>query len=101
MLQYTIRKLLVAIPIMLAITVVVFVILHMTPGDPIRILIGFGTGGYSGGDIEASMVDQLRAKWGLDQPLHIQYFKWLGNILSGEMGICIVDCLYNKPPLRS
>lgn len=86
MLQYTIRKLLAAIPIMLAITVIVFVILHMTPGDPIRILIGFGTGGYSGGDVEASMLDQLRAKWGLDQPLHIQYFKWLGNILKGEMG---------------
>ncbi len=38
MLQYTIRKLLAAIPIILAITVIVFVILHMTPGDPIRIL---------------------------------------------------------------
>ena len=86
MLNYTIRKLLAAVPIILAITVVVFVILHMTPGDPIRILIGFGSGGYSGGDVNVSMVEQLRAKWGLDQPLHIQYFKWLGNILRGDMG---------------
>jgi len=85
-LQYTIRKVLAAIPIVLAVSLIVFVILHMTPGDPIRILIGFGSGGYSGGDIEASQMDVLRAKWGLDQPLHIQYLKWLGNILRGDMG---------------
>lgn len=86
MLQYTIRKLLAAIPIVFAITIIVFTILHMTPGDPIRILIGFGVGGYAGGDVDDSMIEVLRAKWGLDQPLHIQYVKWLGNIVRGDMG---------------
>ena len=86
MTQYVIRKLLASILIVFGVTILVFLILHLTPGDPIRILLGFGGSGYSGGSTSTSDIEMLRAKWGLDQPLHVQYFKWLGNILKGDMG---------------
>ncbi|HIP99392.1 TPA: ABC transporter permease [Candidatus Bipolaricaulota bacterium] len=89
MLHYVVRKVFASVPIVLGVTLIVFAILHLTPGDPIRIMLGFGGGGYSGGTTSSADVEALRAKWGLDQPFHVQYLKWLNNMFHGDMGISI------------
>ncbi len=57
----------------------VFTILHLTPGDPVDLIVG-----------EANMTtqqrDQIRHFWGLDKPIYVQYFTWLKNIVHGDFG---------------
>ena len=82
MIRYIIRRLLYVIPVMLAVSVIVFGILHIAPGDPATLL--------AGEDARPEDVALIRAKYGLDQPLYVQYGVWLGNALQGDLGRSIV-----------
>jgi peptide/nickel transport system permease protein len=68
--------------VLLGITLVTFILLHMVPGDPVRLLLGEGA-------TDPTVIAALRAQWGLDQPLHVQYVRYLVNLSRGEMGISI------------
>jgi ABC-type dipeptide/oligopeptide/nickel transport system permease component len=81
---YIVSRLGLAIVVVFATCLIVFLIMHLTPGDPIRLLTG-------GARVSAEKVEELRQKWGLDQPLYIQYFRWLGNILKGDLGTSILQ----------
>ena len=81
--QYLIRRLLFAIPLVLGITVVAFLIANAIPADPINANLP-----QSALNNE-SLVAAFREKWGLDQPLHVQYLTYLGNLLRGDMGVSI------------
>ncbi len=80
--KYAIHRILMLIPISLAISVVIFLIVHLLPGDPIDNLIRVGS----------SPADKiaLTAKYGLDRSLFEQYFLWIGNVLRGDFGQAIV-----------
>ncbi len=80
---YVLRRTLLLIPIFFAISVVVFSLIHLVPGDPIDSLLGPGS---SAGDRA-----RLVAFHGLDKPLPVQYFFWLTNFLSGDMGQSIIE----------
>ncbi len=80
---YTIRRLFQGIFIVLAVTMILFTIMHMMPGDPIQ-LIGDPRMG-------AEKIAQLRQKWGLDKPAVVQYLFWLKNVLTGDMGKSITN----------
>ncbi|MFW6119465.1 MAG: ABC transporter permease [Petrotogales bacterium] len=68
------------------VTLIAFLILHLTPGDPVKIMLGpYAT---------EENVAALRAKYKLDQPLHIQYISWIGNVLKGDFGTSI---RYDQP----
>ncbi len=83
---YVGKRLLKTIPIIIGVTLVTFLILHLSPGDPVRIMLGpYAT---------PETVAALRAQYGLDQPLPLQYFSWLGNIARGDLGTSI---RYNRP----
>ncbi len=83
---YVGKRLLKTIPIIIGVTLVTFLILHLSPGDPVRIMLGpYAT---------PETVAALRAQYGLDQPLPLQYFSWLGNIAQGDLGTSI---RYNRP----
>lgn len=82
MTRYIIRRLLYTIPVMLAVSLVVFGILHIAPGDPARLL--------AGEDARPEDVAIVRANYGLDQPLYVQYSVWLANVLHGNFGRSIV-----------
>jgi len=69
---------LLAIPTIIGVTIVVFLIVHMIPGDPAQVML------YPQGTPEA--VEALRVRMGLDQPLHIQYLTWVNNVLHGDLG---------------
>jgi len=81
-LKYAIQRLLMIIPISLAISVVIFLIVHLLPGDPIDNLIRVGS----------SPEDKiaLAAKYGLDRSLFEQYFLWIFQIMKGDFGQAIV-----------
>ena len=81
LLQYVIRKLLLLIPTLLAVTVIAFLIVHLIPGDPVQLMVGF--------EATPADIQRVRAEWGLDQPLPVQYFVFLNNLLHGNLGISI------------
>lgn len=81
--QYLLRRLLFAIPLVLGITVVAFLIANAIPADPINANLP-----QSALNNER-LVAAFREKWGLDQPLHVQYLTYLGNLLQGDMGTSI------------
>ncbi len=78
MLSYTIKRLLMAIPVLFGISIIVFGIMALIPGDPAQAILG----AYA----TAENLARLRADLGLDQPLIQQYFTWLGNVLQGDFG---------------
>jgi len=78
MLKYLIKRLLMAIPTVIGITIIVFMIIHFIPGDPIQIMFGRAP--------DPVQIENLRRFYGLDKPLYIQYFIWLNNILHGNLG---------------
>ena len=79
MLTYTIRRLLQLVPVLLGITVLAFAIFHFGPGDPIVMLLGE--------QASPAVVQAERARLGLDQPLYVQYGRFIGNIMQGDLGI--------------
>lgn len=77
-LSYILRRLGGLIPVLLGVTILVFSIMHLSPGDPAKIILG--------PKATAESIEKLNAQLGLDQPLHIQYVNWIGNVLSGDWG---------------
>lgn len=71
------------VPVFLAVSVIIFLMIHLLPGDPIDNLLKIG----AGPDQRAA----LTAKYGLDRPLYEQYALWLGNVLQGDFGTAIVQ----------
>lgn len=78
MLAYAIRRLVQAVPVLLLSTVAVFLLLHLVPGDPALIL--------AGSDASDEVIAAVRQDMGLDQPLPVQYGKWLARVVSGDFG---------------
>jgi peptide/nickel transport system permease protein len=75
---YVIRRLLQAIPVLVLTSGLVFLLLHLVPGDPATIL--------AGPDAEPEVLEAVRKDLGLDQPLPVQYVKWVGHALHGDLG---------------
>ena len=76
--RYVARRLLETIPLMIIISIVVFMFIHLIPGDPAKTLAG----------VEASLeeVEALREELGLKDPLIVQYFNWVKNAICGDLG---------------
>ena len=81
MLTYTLRRLVLAVPLLLGITFVSFVVIHLAPGDPTEVLTG---------DLRADASSHtrkiLQEAYGLDQPLHVQYWNWLSRLVRLDFG---------------
>ncbi len=86
--RFIIRRLVYAIPTLLGISIITFLIAHLSPGDPIR-LYTFGDPNVTPADIEA-----LREKLGLNKPLPLQYVDWLLRVVQGNFGDSII---YHQP----
>lgn len=82
MIKYILRKLLEMIPKLLIISLIVFFALQMLPGDPITRTVPPDT--YA--QMTEAQLEALREKLGLNRPLIIQYFSWLGKLLTGDFG---------------
>lgn len=82
MISYFARRLLLLIPVFLGLSVVIFMIIHLVPGDPIDHILQIG----SSPERKAA----LMAKYGFDQPLLVQYGIWLGKLVQGDLGDAII-----------
>lgn len=74
------------IPVLFGITIIIFMILHLSPGSPVYLIVG--------PNASPEVYDNVERSLGLDQPILIQYFKFLGNIITGDLGTSI---LQNRP----
>jgi peptide/nickel transport system permease protein len=85
MTTYIIRRVIIGIIVLLLVTVLVFLLIHILPIDPLMIYLGnFNPTGQSSMTIE--QLDELRHQSGLDRPLPVQYWDWLTDILRGDLG---------------
>ncbi|HYK73741.1 MAG TPA: ABC transporter permease [Pseudoneobacillus sp.] len=82
MISYIFRRVMSSIPLLFGITVISFVIMQMAPGDPISLMV----------DPTISHEDRQKfiEEYGLDDPVHVQYIKWLGNMVQGDFGESLV-----------
>ena len=85
MYAYLIRRVLAVIPVMFVVAIVVFLLMHLTPGDPAAIIAG----DYA----RPEDIARIRKQLGLDQPLYIQFGTWLFAILRGDLGTSIFSNL--------
>ncbi|MEM9028820.1 MAG: ABC transporter permease [Pseudomonadota bacterium] len=86
MLGYILRRLFYVIPIALGVSILVFALVHIAPGDPLNAVVG--------ADAPAQVVEKLKKDYGFDQPLPVQYVRWLGRALVGDLGLSVVN---NQP----
>ena len=76
--RYILRRLLWAIPLIWGLSTITFIIVHLAPGDPLAL--------YATPDISPETVELIRKNYGLDEPLTVQYGKWLWSTLRGDFG---------------
>ena len=83
MLGYILRRILAVIPVMLLVAVFVFLLLRLTPGDPAAIIAG---------DMATpAQLERIREAMGLNQPIHVQFITWLGQLLRGDLGTSLIS----------
>lgn len=78
MAAFVLRRLLGAVPLLLGIATLIFFVLHLAPGDP--------TASLFGPQVAPEVIEQTRRHFGLDQPIHVQYVKWLAATVTGNFG---------------
>jgi peptide/nickel transport system permease protein len=83
MLGYLLRRVLAAIPVMGVVALFVFLLLRLTPGDPAAIL--------AGDNATPAQLDRIRSSLGLNEPLYIQFFTWIGKLLHGDLGVSLIS----------
>ena len=82
---YIIRRIIATIPVMAVVGIFVFLLLHLTPGDPAAVIAG----DYA----SPEDIKRIRAKLGLDQPIYIQFGTWVWQLMQGDLGISIFSDL--------
>lgn len=79
--DYLVRRVLQSIPVVFGLSVLIFTISRVIPGDPVRLALG--------PEASQQQVEALRAKMGLDQPLPLQYVDWLAGVVRGDWGMSL------------
>ena len=75
---FLLRRLLLTVPVLVGVSIVVFAVLHLSPGDPAEIMLG--------PQATHDDITRLRTELGLDEPLAVQYGRWMGRVLQGDLG---------------
>lgn len=83
MLRYIAKRLLFAVPLLLGIVTATFVIVRLAPGDPMDMYLEPKPGGRQ---LDPEVIELIREKYGLDQPIHIQYVRWLESLARADLG---------------
>lgn len=80
MIRYIVKRLLYAIPVFLGITFAIYALINLAPGGPLSVLA-------ASGELSLSDMEALKVSMGLDKPLVVRYFIWLGDLLHGDLGV--------------
>ncbi len=83
MINYIIQRILAAIPVMGFVALFVFLMLRLTPGDPAAII--------AGDTATPEQLERIRDALGLNDPLHVQFITWIGNLLQGDFGTSVIS----------
>ncbi|MFM1653135.1 ABC transporter permease [Brevibacillus sp. B_LB10_24] len=75
---YIFKRFLSLIPVLFVVSVVIFLIIHLTPGDPASVMLGE--------EATPEQIQEMRTNLGLDQPVFQQYLKWVGHVVQGDLG---------------
>lgn len=86
MIAYIVRRLVATIPVMVLVAVIVFLLVHLAPGDPASVI--------AGDNATSDQIDRIRATLGLDRPLWEQFAIWCWHILQGDLGTSL---FWNQP----
>src|SRR5260370_40532413 len=89
--KFVLRRLLQAIPTFFGITILTFIIMRLSPSDPVSLMVAGAS------DISAADLAAIRSAYGLDLPLPVQYFSWLGHVLVGDFG---QSFLFKRPVIQ-
>lgn len=79
--KYILKRVISIIPVLLIMSFIVFFLIHLIPGDPAKVILG--------DQATPEAVERLREQMGLNQPLIFQYLRWMGNILTGNLGYSV------------
>lgn len=85
MAAFIIRRLLLGFVVLIVVTVMIFFFMHLLPGDPLLTYLGSSMNTYT-----PDQLNELRHDYGLDRPLVVQYFDWVGGLLHGDLGKSII-----------
>jgi peptide/nickel transport system permease protein len=77
--RYIFHRLVSMLPVLLLVSLIVFSLIHLSPGDPVDLILGEERA-------DAEVIAALRADLGLDQPLYVQYLRWLNGLVHGDLG---------------
>ncbi|MBI2200788.1 MAG: ABC transporter permease [Armatimonadetes bacterium] len=80
--RYVVQRLILLIPVLFVISVLVFSLMHLIPGDPAQVILGFE-------NTDPVQLAAVRRDLGLDRPVYVQYGRWLGRVLSGNLGTSV------------
>ena len=83
MLRYALQRLLLAVPVTLGVLVIGFILLNLVPSDPATVRAGPAA--------SAEVIAQIRTEMGLDRPLWEQFLRYVGNVLTGDLGTSLVN----------
>lgn len=83
MLRFVIKRLLWAIPTLLGVSLLTFLMIHLLPGNVVQVMLG------TSNTLTPQQMAELEALYGLDRPLYVQYFSWLGDLLRGDLGFSL------------
>lgn len=86
MLKYSLNRLLQLIPTLFIVSVIIFLMVRLIPGDPIKIMYGIS----EGGTVDQSYVEAMRDKYGLNDPIPVQYVTYMKGVLQGDLGVSII-----------
>jgi peptide/nickel transport system permease protein len=78
---YILKRLMLAIPTLVVASIIIFLLIHLAPGGPVRVMLGPMQ--------DPALIEKLRHQLGLDLPLHQQYLRWAGKALQGDLGISV------------
>ncbi|MBO4247481.1 ABC transporter permease [Halomicrobium sp. IBSBa] len=97
--RFIVKRVLLTIPILFGVSIVTFGMVHLTPGDPIDVLVSFNP------DVGPAEEAALRERYGYDLPVWEQYLRWIGNVLQGDLGpvitrsgVSVNDVIMNRLP---
>lgn len=85
MYAYLVKRILATIPVMIVVGIFVFLLLHLTPGDPAAVIAG----DYA----SPKDIERIRAQLGLDEPIYVQFGVWVSKLMAGDLGISIFSNL--------
>jgi len=91
LLTYAAKRVLIAIPVLVLVTMIVFLVQFLAPGDPVAILLGENRD-------SPEVAAAIRKEWGFDKPVYIQYLRWISRVVTGDFGQSIA---FNKVPISS